>query len=238
MTPTPFFTIARGIHIAAGMTALAAMWIPIFARKGGRAHRKAGWVYVGAMAAVAFTGIAVSGWRLLYDDDPARRNFSYFLLYIAVLAASATSTGVRALRRKDRAAPHRGAWDLGISGLLVLAGAGSAALGIVAGQVLFIAFAPIGLLVGGSQLFYWLRAPGNRMHWWIEHMISMLTACISTITAVAVVNAPRLGLSRASLWIWIGLPAVLAVGASVWTRYYRKKFASPALAQPREARAA
>jgi len=234
---TPFFDITRGIHIAAGMVALVAMWIPIFARKGGRAHRSAGRVYVGAMAAVAVSAVVVSGWRLVYDADPARRYFSYFLLYIAVLAASATSTGFRVLRAKDRTAPHRNAWDLGISALLVLAGAGSAVLGLNAGQVLFIAFAPIGLLVGGLQLFYWLRPPRNRMHWWIEHMASMLTACTTTLTAVAVVNAPRLGLGQASLWVWIGLPAVLAMGTSMWTRYYRKKFASLTLAAPQVSRA-
>jgi uncharacterized membrane protein len=237
MTPTPFFSIVRGIHIAAGMTALAAMWIPLVTRKGGRAHRRAGWVYVGAMAVVASTAVVVSGWRLLYDDDPARRNFSYFLLYIAVLAASATSHGVRALRTKGRTTPHRSAWDLGISALLVLAGAGSAVLGIAAGQVLYIAFAPIGLLVGGGQLYYWLRPPRNRMHWWLEHMSSMLTACITTITAVAVVNAPRLGLTQVSLWVWIGLPAMLGVGTSLWTQYYRRRFASSVLATPQDAKA-
>jgi hypothetical protein len=65
----------------------------------------------------------------------------------------------------------------------------------------------------------------------------MLTACTTTLTAVAVVNAPRLGLGRASLWVWIGLPAVLAMGTAMWTRYYRKKLAILTLAAPQVSRA-
>ena len=39
-----FFAIARGIHIAAGVTALATFWLPMVTKKGGRLHRRVGWV--------------------------------------------------------------------------------------------------------------------------------------------------------------------------------------------------
>ena len=36
------------IHVAGGSIALASMLIPLFTRKGGSMHRKAGWVFVAA----------------------------------------------------------------------------------------------------------------------------------------------------------------------------------------------
>ena len=39
------------IHVAAGVVGLIAFWIPLFARKGGRLHVRAGWVFATALLA-------------------------------------------------------------------------------------------------------------------------------------------------------------------------------------------
>jgi hypothetical protein len=62
------------------------------------------------------------------------------------------------------------------------------------------------------------------MHWWFEHMSSMLGACIAATTAFSVVNANNLGLQTFSLIVWLA-PSVVGVPAiAIWTRYYRRKF--------------
>jgi hypothetical protein len=176
------------------------------------------------MAAVAASGAFVSGARALFPDSPRQKIFSLFLLYISVLASASTSAGVRALRQKQRVGAHRELWDLGLSALLFAAGFAILAYGLYLGEPLLIGFAPVGILVGAGQLYYWLSTPTSRMHWWYEHMSGMLGAGIGTLTAFLVVNAPRLGLSNAGLFVWL-TPALLGVpGIAIWRRYYRRRF--------------
>jgi hypothetical protein len=63
------------------------------------------------------------------------------------------------------------------------------------------------------------------MHWWFEHMSSMLGACIAATTAFLVVNAPRLGFDTFSILVWLA-PSIVGVPViAIWTGYYRRKFA-------------
>jgi hypothetical protein len=221
MTVLDFF---RGVHIAAGSLALVGMWVPLFSPKGGSLHRRAGRIYVIAMAVVALAAIAACTWRLLFEPDPFRRVVAVFLLFVAVLAAAQCSAGMRVLRAKSRTGNHRHPWDLGIALLLVLSGGAVLLWGIRLGVPLFIGFAPVGIVIGVLQLRYWLRAPQGPMHWWFQHMFEMFGAGISTVSAFVVVNARHLGLPWDSLFVWLG-PGM--VGLSVfflWRRYYRRRF--------------
>ena len=65
------------IHIAAGSAALASMLIPIVAVKGGGLHRRAGWVFVCAMATVSVTALLLSGARLFFDPRPEARDAGF-----------------------------------------------------------------------------------------------------------------------------------------------------------------
>ena len=66
------------------------------------------------------------------------------------------------------------------------------------------------------------------MHWWFEHMTSMLGACIAATTAFLVVNAQRWGLDTFSILVWLA-PAIVGVPAiAIWTGYYRRKFSGQA----------
>ena len=66
------------------------------------------------------------------------------------------------------------------------------------------------------------------MHWWFEHMRSMLGACIAATTAFLVVNANRLGFETFSLVVWLA-PTIIGIPTiAIWTRYYRHKFAPAA----------
>lgn len=213
------------VHITGGLIALTSMFVPLVAAKGGRAHRRAGWVFVVGMTIVSVTAFILSGSRLLLDPAPTGRLAAAFLSYVAILTAAGVSAGIRVLRYKGRAAPHGRPWDLGIAAVLVSSSVGMAVWGLIAGRPLFTGLSIVGLLTGGNQLVYWRRAPTHPMHWWFQHMASMMGSCIAATTAFLVVNAGRLGFETFGLGVWltpslIGAPAII-----VCTAYYRRRFA-------------
>jgi uncharacterized membrane protein len=214
------------IHIVAGSLALASMLIPMVTRKGGRAHRRAGWVFVSSMGVVSVTALLLSGGRLLFDPRPEAREFAFFLLVIALLTGSAVSAGVRVLRFKERTAARLHWWDTGLPALLGAASLGLGMDGLARGQVLFVSFGGIGLLSAAGSLRYWLRPPASRMHWWFEHMTSMLTGCIAATTAFLVIGGSSIGIWPLAAWLGpsiIGVPAI-----ALWTRYYARLFTARA----------
>ena len=212
------------IHIAAGSVALLSMFVPMVTRKGGLMHRRAGWVFVVAMATVAATALVLSGARLLLDPTPRGRTAGLFLLLLTVLTASGVSAGVRVLRFKARTAAHRHWWDLGLPALLVVIGAGVGFDGFLRGSVLFAAFSGLAVVNGLSDIRYWLQRPSSKAHWWFEHMSSMLGASIAATTAFLVNTADNFGIWLLAAWLGpsiIGAPAI-----AIWTAYYRRRFAA------------
>jgi uncharacterized membrane protein len=216
------FTSVLAMHIAAGSIALGAMWVPLVARKGGTAHRRAGWVFVGAMAVVAVTSVILAALRLVFDPRPEGKSMAVFLLYVAVLTSAAVSSGIRVLRFKQRSAVHRRWWDLGMAGLLTLSSIGVATFGIVQRQPLFVAFSLIGMINGPASLRYWLRPPSGHMHWWFAHMNGMLGGCIAAVTAFVVNNTGNLRVPQ--LVAWLAPPVIGSIGRVVWLRYYQQRF--------------
>lgn len=226
----------RVLHVIAGCVALLVMAVPLLAAKGGRAHRRAGWVFVAAMAVICSTGLFTSGHRILTDPRPGVVAGSMFLFYVSILAGASAFKGMRVLRQKHRTG-RGGALDLLVAGLLAAAGAVTAFVGLRAGQPLLIAFGLLGFVGGGGQLRYWLFPPRERMHWWYEHMGDMGGTCIAALTAFAVANARNLGLGPFSLWAWL-LPTLIGTPLLVyWGRAYRRRFEPrpPAVAATAEA---
>jgi uncharacterized membrane protein len=215
-------------HVIAGLVALVSMTIPLVARKGGRVHRMAGWVFVIAMTAVSLTAFALAIWRFSMADarHPNAQANGWFLFSVATLTAASLSSGVRALRFKTRTAPHRNAWDIGISGANLATAVATLAYGVIDHRTLFVAFSSVGLISGTLQLSYWLRTPTTRYHWWLAHMSGMLGACIAALTALVVVNAARLGSHTFATSLWIAVPAVGIPAVFAWTGYYRRRFAA------------
>ena len=210
------------LHIAAGSIALASMIVPMIATKGGRTHRRAGWVFVASMATVAVTALLMSGARVLFDPRPEAKAFGYFLLVVALLTGAAVSAGVRVLQFKKRTSARVHWWDTGLPLVLAAASAALGVHGIARGQTLFIAFAALGLLNATGSLRYWLRPPTSPMHWWFEHMNGMLTGCVAATTAFLVIGGSRLGIWPLAAWL---TPALIgAPGIAIWTRFYRNKF--------------
>jgi uncharacterized membrane protein len=218
------------LHVAGGAAALLSMLIPLLTKKGGRTHRRAGWVFVSGMTVVSITALLLAGTRWITDPRPGGREAGAFLFFISILTATSVSGGVRVLRAKTRTARHRHAWDLGLPALLVVSSVAAGVYGLTSGNHLFTAFSVIGLFSGGGNFAYWITPPTHPMHWWFEHMSSMLGACIAATTAFLVVNANNLGLQTFSFVVWL-TPSVIGVPTiALWTRYYRRKFTPAARA--------
>jgi hypothetical protein len=222
------------VHIAGGSAALLSMFIPMLTRKGGRTHRRAGWVFVAGMATVSVTALLLSGARYFYDPRPQAQAFALFLFYIAILTGNAVSAGVRVLRTKTRTGSHTHPWDVGLAALLTATAVAMAVYGIVTSTMLFTGFSVIGLVSGVQGLVYWLRPPQGRMHWWLRHMSAMLGACVAATTAFLVVNAPQAGLSRTSLIVWFAPALVGTPATAIWTAYYKRRFDRGATSKARE----
>jgi uncharacterized membrane protein len=213
------------LHIAGGTAALLSMLVPMLTKKGGLTHRRAGWVFVVGMTVVSVTAFLLAGARWLTDPTPRGRESGAFLFFVAILTVTSVSAGVRVLRAKARTAAHRHPWDLGLPALLTASSIAAAVYGLATGNHLFTAFSIIGFLGGAGQLVYWLTPPSHPMHWWFEHMGSMLGSCIAATTAFLVVNANRLEFDTFALVVWL-TPTVIGVPTiAIWTRYYRRKFA-------------
>jgi hypothetical protein len=212
------------MHIVAGSIALASMLVPMVAIKGGRTHRRAGWVFVVSMSIVSVTALLMSAARVLFDPRPDARTFGYFLLVVALLTGAAVSAGVRVLRFKHRTSAHLHWWDTGLPLVLAAASVALGIEGISRRQTLFIAFAVIGFLNAAGNLRDWLRPPLSPMHWWFEHMNGMLTGCVAATTAFLVIGGERLGIWPLAAWL---TPAVIgAPGIAIWSSYYKRRFAS------------
>lgn len=220
------FDVIRWIHIISGFLALSIFWIPIVTKKGGRTHNRAGWIYVYAMGSVAVTAFLMGLFRLAWDAgaDADAIPYSWFLMFISVLSAATAWYGLRVLRHKSRKAPHREPADLLFPALLFSSGIGITAYGWVIGFPLLQYFPLLGLFLGGTQLLYWLSTPSAKFHWIVEHIVGMLSCCISTVTAFLVFGAPRLlGVPIVSLLIWM-LPTIVMVPLIIgFTRKYKRK---------------
>jgi uncharacterized membrane protein len=218
------FQSVLAVHIAAGAVALSVFWVPLVTKKGGRTHRRAGWVYVVAAATLAITGFLLCI-QLVSSGGPLRWRAGVFLAYVSVLAGASAQLGVRALRTKGRAGASEAAIDLVPPLLLVAGGVALAAFGICRSTVLYVLFAGLGVVLGLSHLRFWLTPPAHERAWFLAHMSGMGTSCITTVTAFVVVNARRFGMRTFDLALWAGPIAVLAVGLTIWRRYYARRFA-------------
>ncbi|MCB9648315.1 MAG: hypothetical protein H6730_17170 [Deltaproteobacteria bacterium] len=214
---------ALTLHIFGGAAGLLTMPIPLIAKKGGRWHRRAGWLFVAGMTIAGLTGLWMAGRFFLAD----RTGRGAFFGVLSVLLLESLWSAMAALARKRQPAPSRRLLDVAApvaSGLAALAGLG---YGLSAGRPLLAVFATLALLSAVGDLRFALLPLPTPMAWWYRHMLSIMVACISAITAFAILNVSRLvgQLPPAVAWVpWV-LPTAIMVPAFVsWVRRYRVRF--------------
>jgi uncharacterized membrane protein len=218
------FQIVLDLHIVAGAVALLVFWVPLVTKKGGRTHRRFGWLYVGSAATVAVTGIA-SCVRLMGDGRPGHWRAGIFLAYVGLLAGESALLGVRALRTRRAARASRSTIDFVLPLLLVAGGVALAAFGATQHRVLFVLFASLGLVLGAMHMRFWVAPLSVKNRWMLAHMNGMGTSCITTVTAFVVVNAQRFGMRTFDLPLWVVPIALLGTGLALWQRRYARRLA-------------
>ena len=239
------YKLVLSLHIAAGITGLAAFWTPALARKGGATHVQAGRIFYKATGVIALTGLAMAALTFvaplavhpraapLTAESAAvaitrDRMAAFFLLYLVVITFAPVYHGVRVLETRGTPERMRTPFHTGLAVLAIALGVGMIVLATVARQPVFAALSPIGLLAGRGNLRFARQPYASRMAWWYEHMGSMLAGGIAFHTAFLVVGAGRLlgvqltGFAAVIPWIvpsLIGIPATM-----MWVGYYRRKF--------------
>jgi len=191
-------------HIGAGVLALLAGGVALATEKGSHRHRRAGRVYVAAMAVVVVTVLALFAFEQSF--------FRTFLLLVAVFSGYFAFSGYRALARKrpsDGPAAVDWAGAVAVVAACVALGAwGLARLAIGDSLgVVMVVFGALGLAVGVADLrAFRAAASESRL---VSHLSRMVGAYIATVTAVSVVN---LGTAPAVVaWLWptaVGVPLI------------------------------
>lgn len=216
-------------HLAAGVVALAAFWFPPFLKKGSRAHRTFGWIFVGAMSVILVSAATMTTMRILEGD----RTFALFLGFLTLITFSAVWSGIMVLRHKQDPAWLRSMGNFVI--LLVIAAAGAALLWQwwETRFPLLLVFGLVGVLIAGTELLAWrkpLRAEPR--WWWHQHLANMLVSGMAAHIAFFAFGASRIwpDLYEGQPW-WLMLipwvaPFPLAfVAIALLQRHYRRKFA-------------
>ena len=238
----------RTLHVAAGFVGLAAFWIPIFTRKGGRHHRLFGRIFkwcaylvlAGAAAGLALNYVNLARLGIGPADEPAGFAFLVFLSYLTLVTFVIVRHGTevllhkRSLAEMNRPLDRLLAWAAIASSVVLIAYALHFA---PPNRILLFALSPIGFAAGSGIL----KAIGGKLRernaWLLEHLGAMLGAGIAFHTAFAVFGATRLFDLGFEGWVavipWI-LPTLLGVPATIlWTRKYRTQL--PAAVRERAA---
>ena len=227
------------VHVVAGFVGLAAFWIPVFARKGGRTHVWAGRIYarcayvVTLSAIVAATGRVVS-YRLQgigVAERPELYGFAVLLGYLGVVTFAMVRHAMRVVAtrrvpRKLRTPAHEALAWASVSGSVIVVGFGLAAWSDV--SPILLGMSPIGLFTGRSMLRLMRYPEGEQMGWLYSHLGSMLGGGIAFHTAFIVFGAQRFWTYEIAgplaILPWI-LPTIVGVPAiALWTLHYRRRF--------------
>jgi hypothetical protein len=217
----------------------------VAAGKGGRLHVRAGWTYAVCMSVVVLTAFVMSGLAFgfplhvrqfahpLSAEEATRyvqtsRNFGFFLAYLAGVTLAAGWQGIGVLRTRSSPKSLRNPFTFGLNIAVTLAALGSLVLGIIVRNSVLVGMSTVGFLVGGGNLAYLVRKPQSKMHWWYEHLSSMITTAIAGYTAFLVFGGARIfpALARTQFYVvmWL-LPTAIGVPAIIFTvAYYKRKF--------------
>ena len=239
------YKLVLSLHIAAGLTGLAAFWTPAFARKGGATHVQVGRIFYKATCVIALTGLVMAALTFfapltvhpraatLSAESVAAaitrdRMAALFLVYLVIITFAPVYHGVRVLETRGTPEKMRTPFHTALGIAAIVGGAGMICLALVARQPVFAALSPIGFLIGRGNLRFARQPYASRMAWWYEHMGSMLGGGIAFHTAFLVIGAGRLlgtqltGFAAVVPWI---LPSLIGIPATmVWVGYYRRKF--------------
>jgi uncharacterized membrane protein len=219
-----FLTLTLYVHIAAGFIALVTGLVPMFAKKGGKAHVLWGIVYFWAMFVVALTALLRFQMQISL----------IFLSGIAIFSFYNTFTGVRLIQRKE--SPKASPLDY-FASILAMACAFMmlyfAWFAFQNGDTFFSVLFPIfGIFVFvlayedlrvfvGKKVIDDKGKPVQIRYWFQNHISRMGGSYIATVTAFLVVNNPPY---IPGLVVWIAPGVIGGTLISFVRRSYHKKY--------------
>ena len=238
--------IVKG-HIVTGSASLLLFWLPVFSRKGGPLHAKAGRWFTFAMTFTAISGVVASllvlsfpyevNGHLLERFSSAERfervmhGQSMFLLMLSLLSWHNIRHANAVLQCKQSRAPLRNLRYLSVPMALVVAGALGLQQAIEGNFMLGKIFAPIALFNGFNTLWYVFRKQTSAKAWLAEHISAVTGSGIAAYTAFFAFGGRTLlaGFPELQLASWI-IPSAIGVPLSWWAIYRFTKRRRPQLA--------
>ena len=237
------YDLLRLTHVLGGFLGLLAFALPLIATKGGKIHRRAGWIFTGGMTLASVTGLVITvlwlaaplAFKPHSDGELAAhlarvKTGAFFLGAISLLTLEALWQGLRALSRKR--APDRtpNAVDIGLPVALLAAGLWVGMHGLSTRQWLLVAFAAIEIGTALGDLRFVMRPLSSKMAWWYQHMNGMMVAVIGAITAFLVVGVrTMLVVPDAYAFVpWLLPSAIIVPSFMLWIRHYKVRFGEAA----------
>lgn len=214
------------LHVGAGILSLLLFWVPVFTRKGGGKHRKAGKFYVYCMWVIVVTAIGLSVKNFFQGNAV----MAIFLGFLSLITAKPLWVGVAILKNKRFISRNRLWGMLCFNGTVVCAGIALIVYGLTlpdSGTAwLIFAFGALGisnvfemsaLVRGASQNEQWLR----------HHIISLCASGIAAHTAFLVIGTARISseylLGYWALVPWLAPTLIGIFGIRIAVNSYRKK---------------
>lgn len=212
------YTLVFVSHVAAGTVAFATFWSAAVLRKGSLPHRRAGQLYLLAMAVVIASAVPLCVAQYLRGNPV----IAAFLAYLVVITSTGVWSAWRAVRDKHDVVRYTGPVFVALGALSLLTGLAVLALGYRVGSPLLMGFSSIGLAAGIDMLIKRARRERLRARprWWmVEHYTAMLGNGIATHIAFLSIGLPRLlpslGGGTLQYLAWFG-PLLVAVLAKLW----------------------
>ena len=238
----------RYTHIIFGFAGLAAFWIPILTRKGGRQHVKYGNLFLKCayivLGSAEISVIYRLGKFILAGKGPAEApmqfSFLLFLGYLALVTFIMIRHAILVLRYKKNPELLQSTGNRIMAVLAILA---SVLLVVYTftfappNKIILFVLSPLGISTGYGILKY-LNSTISPKSWVYEHIGGMLGGGIAFHTAFAVFGGARifnLGLEGGlAVLPWI-LPALIGIPASIiWVNIYNKKYAKFGIKKDRQ----
>ncbi|MEO0734570.1 MAG: hypothetical protein AAFZ52_17165 [Bacteroidota bacterium] len=207
------FKVLLAAHIAAGFTSLGLFFVPMFARKGGKLHNRAGRWYTYGMWTVIVTALLMCGIRSAqgYMVQAA------FLGFLALLTARPLYYAIAVIRHKRTPSARMRRIDFSLRLALAITSPVMIYLGLSA-HGLLVAFGILGTLVIPS-IVRDLRGKVQDYNWLEEHLSGMLISAIAAFTAFFSFGGRRIfGEALAGnleIVVWLA-PTVLGVAIIRW----------------------
>ncbi len=212
-----------GIHIFTGFSSLILFWLPILVKKGGKAHRIIGKIYVFLMWIVTITSFILSI-ENYYDQfyGPAA-----FLGFLGLITANPLWYGIAILKQKKELSPSYRNIHMLFNAIIVLAGFGLLSYGIILqGQgfgLVMIIFGIVGIFTA-QDILKMYKNPSTLSNRMVEHIKGMLITGIAAHTAFAVFGGGNF-LRGIFTGFWMVIPWFLptVIGLTI-IKVYTKKY--------------